>query len=97
MHICAINGSLNALFELLKYFNEMIEGKENDEEKNKCREEVKKVFNIQSNIGNTVLHESIHNEYQTMTEKLHRIGWIDESIVNAKNKTAKDIDNDIKD
>ena len=86
-----MSGSLNSLFEILKFFNTCIESIENEEEQKHKKEEIQKIMNIQNEQGNTVLHESVLNESQTMTEKLFKIGWIDETIVNKNNKTAKDI------
>ena len=47
LHVCAVHGSMNAMFEVLRWLNEGIEGAANsEEERAKEREEVKKVMNI---------------------------------------------------
>jgi hypothetical protein len=47
-------------------------------------------------MGNTILHESTLNDRQTLTEKIRRMGLVDESLLNKENKTARDIENSIK-
>lgn len=60
--MCAINGSLNSFMQIIKHFNKLIEENENEDEQKKIKDEFIKILNLQNNLGNTVLHESVINE-----------------------------------
>ena len=96
LHICAINGSTSTFLNIAEYFNSLMEKEEDELKMNAIRDEFKRVLNIQNNAGNTLLHESIISERQTFTEKIRRMGLVDESLMNTDRKTARDIENHLK-
>lgn len=74
----------------------MIQNEEDPKLKEGLETEMKRILNIQNNEGNTILHEAILNEKQTMTARIRRLGLVDEYLENKKGQTAKHIENDLK-
>ncbi len=84
------------MIAVIRSYTLPMEETEDEVEIKKLKDELREILNIQNSAGNTILHESVIAERQTMTEKLRRLGLIDESIKNNENKTARDIENTIK-
>ena len=51
---------------------------------------------MQNNLGNTVLHECALHQRQSLSERIRRLGFVDETLVNKQGKTARDIENELK-
>ena len=93
LHISAINGSISTFLSIVEYYNSLIEKEEDQVKIDAIKNEFKRVLNIQNKAGNTLLHESVISERQTFTEKIRRMGLVDESLLNEDRKTARDIEN----
>ena len=96
LHICSINGSISTFLNIVEYYNSQIEKEEDQLKIDAIKEEFKRILNIQNNAGNTILHESVTSERKTFTEKIRRMGLVDESLQNLDRKTARDIENQLK-
>lgn len=98
LHICAINNSSNSLVTIINNFLKSADDDEDITESERLahKETLKRALNIQNSIGNTVLHECALHERQTLSDRLRRTGLMDETLVNKQGKTARDIENKIK-